>query len=385
VLPAHGGSKGGSFVNLSPKLVTAWQHLLGLCKVKNSETVLILVGEETNALHLAAARYAVSQLSAKLLTVELGEAPTGRLAGESTAWYGPTALSGNQPALEAMKCADLVIDLMGMYRGAEQEQILAAGTRIILVKEPPEVFMRLLPRAGDKARVQAAERMLSRDCRMVVRSDAGTDLAVAFAQYPCLVQYGFADEVGRWDHCPSAFIARWPDEGSSNGTVVLDYGDTILPFKDYVRTPIRLDIRDGYVRNIEGGFDAKYLREYMASFNDPEAYAVSHLGWGLHDRAHWTMLGMYDKRQSNAMDARSYEGNFMFSTGPNSEAGGSRHTACHLDIPISSCSVWVDDEQVVDRGVVMPEDQCGASARSTDHFHQPDQIKISPKGTYAKP
>jgi 2,5-dihydroxypyridine 5,6-dioxygenase len=263
-------------------------------------------------------------------------------------------VAGNRIAHAAMRQADLVVDLFGMYRGAEQEEILAGGTRILLVKEPPEVFMRLLPQPHDRERVLAADAVLSRARRMVVRSDAGTDLTVALGQYRTLVQYGFADERGRWDHCPSAFIARWPDEGSSEGTVVLDAGDTILPFKDYVRTPIRLTIREGYVRSIEGGLDARYLRDYMESVRDPEGYAVSHLGWGLHDRAHWTMLGMYDKRQTNAMDARSYYGNFMFSTGPNAEAGGSRHTPCHLDIPMSGCSVWVDGEPMLERGTVVP-------------------------------
>jgi 2,5-dihydroxypyridine 5,6-dioxygenase len=48
---------------------------------------------------------------------------------------------------------------------------------------------------------------------------------------------------------------------------------------------------------------------------------------------------MYDKRQSNGLESRSFAGNFMFSTGPNAEAGGTRHTPCHLDIPMMDCSV----------------------------------------------
>jgi 2,5-dihydroxypyridine 5,6-dioxygenase len=344
-------------MSLSVNLVAGWQHVLALCRVEARETVVLLAGEHSDPAHLAAARFVLSRLGARHCTVEPGEiAAVRNVAGESTAYYGPTAVAGNDAVTAAMKQADLVIDLFGMYRGAEQDEILATGTRILLVKEPPEVFLRLLPHERDRDRVVAADERLRRARQMVVRSEAGTNLTVAFGQYRTLVQYGFADQPGRWDHCPSAFVARWPDEGSSNGTVVLDAGDTILPFKDYVRTPIHLEIRDGYVRSIEGGLDARYLRDYMASFRDPEGYAVSHLGWGLHDRAHWTMLGMYDKRQTNAMDARSYWGNFMFSTGPNAEAGGTRHTPCHLDIPMSSCSVWVDDQQVLDRGAVVGAD-----------------------------
>jgi 2,5-dihydroxypyridine 5,6-dioxygenase len=252
-----------------------------------------------------------------------------------------------------LKAADFVLDMMGLYRGSEQEEILKEGARILLVKEPPDVFIRLKPRLEDRDRVKSAEAKIKAARRMRVQSAAGTDLSVRLGAYPWLTQYGFADEPGRWDHAPSAFIARWPDEGSSDGVVVLDRGDTILPLKRYVQSPIRLEIREGYVRSIEGELDAMYLREYMESFNDREGFAVSHLGWGLHSRAHWTMLGVYDKQQTVGMDARSYEGNFMFSTGPNSEAGGSRHTPCHLDIPMSRCSVWLDEELMVDEGRVI--------------------------------
>ena len=44
------------------------------------------------------------------------------------------------------------------------------------------------------------------------------------------------------------------------------------------------------------------------------------------------------------MDARAYEGNFLFSLGPNNEAGGSRCTTCHIDIPLRGCTVRLDGE-----------------------------------------
>jgi 2,5-dihydroxypyridine 5,6-dioxygenase len=342
-------------VSISIKLVAAWHQLLSLCALQPHESVVVLTGEITDPAHLDAARFALSTLGNAVMYVALGEGAGNKVGGDSTASYGPSALSGNRLAIHTMKAADLVVDMMGMYRGSEQEEILAAGTRIILVKEPPETFMRLMPLPSDKVKVKRAEARILATTTLHVTSRAGTNFTARFGQYPSLPQYGFADEPGRWDHAPSAFIGRWPDEASSQGVVVLDAGDTILPFKDYVRTPIRLEIENGFIQRIEGGLDARYLRDYIASFNDPDGYAVSHLGWGLHDRAHWTMLGMYDKRQTNGMDARSYAGNFMFSTGPNAEAGGSRHTACHLDIPMSSCTVAIDGVEVVHEGVLVPD------------------------------
>ena len=336
------------------KLLNAWRQTLELSRLAPGQAVVILLSPSTDPANVAAAKLTTGQLGARAVTIELAEAPTVRVAGESTAYIGPTALTGNRPAVDAMKSADLVIDMMGIDRGSEQREILEAGTRILLVKEPPEVLMRLVPTLEHKRRVTAAAARLGRARTMTVRSSAGTNLTVTLGEYPCLIQYGLADEPGRWDHWPSAFVATWPNEGTSNGTVVLDRGDTILPFKEYVRTPIALTIRDGYIRAIEGDFDATYLRDYMAQFRDPEGYAVSHLGWGLETRAHWTTLGLYDKRQTNAMEARSFAGNFMFSTGPNAEAGGNRRTPCHLDIPMRGCSLELDGEPILKDGELLP-------------------------------
>jgi 2,5-dihydroxypyridine 5,6-dioxygenase len=94
----------------------------------------------------------------------------------------------------------------------------------------------------------------------------------------------------------------------------------------------------------------------MESYEDQEAYAVSHVGWGLQPRAQWSLLAHYDKESHIGMDARAFEGNFLWSMGPNNEAGGSRTTACHIDIPMRNCSVHLDGEAAVIDGVVQDEE-----------------------------
>jgi 2,5-dihydroxypyridine 5,6-dioxygenase len=53
------------------------------------------------------------------------------------------------------------------------------------------------------------------------------------------------------------------------------------------------------------------------------------------------------------MDARAFAGNFLFSMGPNVEAGGSRTTACHIDIPMRNCTVLLDNRAVVRDGQLL--------------------------------
>jgi 2,5-dihydroxypyridine 5,6-dioxygenase len=138
---------------------------------------------------------------------------------------------------------------------------------------------------------------------------------------------------------------------------VLDRGDILLPQKCYVQEPVELTLVNGYCTRIDGGVDAALLADYMASFNDPEAYAMSHIGWGLQPRARWSTLGLYDREATIGMDARAFEGNFLCSLGPNNEAGGSRTTACHIDIPIRNCTVRLDGVDVVTRGKVLDRPQ----------------------------
>jgi 2,5-dihydroxypyridine 5,6-dioxygenase len=105
---------------------------------------------------------------------------------------------------------------------------------------------------------------------------------------------------------------------------------------------------------IDGGLEAELFREYMESFEDPEGYAMSHIGWGLQPRARWATLSLYDREQTIGMDARAYAGNFLFSLGPNGEVGGTRHTPCHIDVPLRGCTVSLDGEPVVVNGVPVP-------------------------------
>ncbi len=340
-------------------LVPMWRDVLELSSVKAGETVVVLTGQRSNPLYIDAATNAALDLGAKVFRLDLPpmRGAARGMGSDPNAYLGVTALTGNRAAVEAMKSADMVVDLMFLLFSPEQTEILQSGTRILLAVEPPDILARIRPSLDDKRRVRAAEACLKRARTMHVTSEAGTDLRVELGQYPVLTEYGLADEPGRWDHWPSGFLATWPNEGSANGTVVLEPGDIIFPFKTYVKTPITLTIREGYIREIKGDFDADYLREFMAMYRDPEGYAVSHLGWGLQPKAKWTALEMYDKSQTLGMDGRAFYGNFLFSTGPNSEAGGTRKTPCHMDIPMRNCSLSLDAEPMTIKGDVIPEDQ----------------------------
>ncbi|WP_286750957.1 2,5-dihydroxypyridine 5,6-dioxygenase [Pseudomonas sp. UBA2522] len=339
------------------QLTQMFEHVLKLSRVDDTQSVAVLKSHYSDPRTVNAAMEAAQRLGAKVYAVELPafNHPTA-MGRDMTAYCGDTPLTGNLAAQRALEAADLIVDTMMLLHSPEQEQILKTGTRILLAVEPAEVLARMLPNEDDKRRVLAAETLLKQARSMHVRSKAGSDFHAPLGQYPAVTEYGYADEPGRWDHWPSGFLFTWPNEDSAEGTLVLDVGDIILPFKNYCRERITLEIEKGFITGIHGGFEAEYLRDYLKYFNDPEVYGISHIGWGLQPRAQWTAMGLHDRNDGMCMDARAFYGNFLFSTGPNTEVGGKRKTPCHLDIPLRNCDIYLDDQAVVMAGdVVAPQ------------------------------
>jgi 2,5-dihydroxypyridine 5,6-dioxygenase len=333
-----------------------WREVLKLCRVKRGENIAVLTGESSLAANIDMAMRSAVAMGAKVCRIDVPPGEAGGSLGQR-ADVGVTPLTGHRIVVDTLRKVDMVLDLMGLLHSPEQLEILAAGTRMLLVIEPPEMLARMIPSAGDKHRVQAAQARLKAAKTMTVTSKAGTDLTMPLGQFPTLAQWGYSDEPGHWDHWPSGFVATWPNEGASQGRVVIDAGDILLPFKSYVQSKIVLDVRDGVITRIDGGFDAKYLRKHLESYEDPAAFGIAHVGWGLHPKASWGALGLRDKVQSYGMDSRSFAGNFLFSTGPNAEAGGSNHSPCHVDIPMADCSVSLDGVPMTVDGVLVAPDQ----------------------------
>jgi len=335
-------------------LIAAWKQVLTLSKLEPGQIVTVLTSSTTHPQTLSTAMTAASLMGATVNRLDLPPVNADKaLSRDSLAYLGTTPLTGNRAAIAALKESDLVLDLMTLLFSPEQHEILETGTKILLAVEPPEVLVRMVPSLDDQARVAAAARRLQGAQEMRITSAAGTDLRCPLGEFPVIQEYGFVDQPGRWDHWPSGFVLTWPNERQTNGTLVIDRGDILLPMKRYAQEPIRVRVEEGFVRSIEGGLDAELLSEYMASFKDPEAYAMSHIGWGLQPRAQWSTLAMYDREATIGMDARAFEGNFLFSFGPNNEAGGDRTTACHIDIPLRRCTVMLDGEAVVAEGKVL--------------------------------
>ncbi|WP_457153884.1 leucyl aminopeptidase [Mesorhizobium sp. P5_C1] len=327
-------------------------HQLTLSGVHEGEKVIVL-SQGGERLDYADAFLAAGQrLGARMYHMRL-PAP---LPGNGAWAVGETGLAANPEAVEALKQADMVVDLIFLLFSPEQMAIQAAGARVLTAVEPAPLLARLLPTKELRERVEVGEAILSKAKTMRITSRHGTDVIYKLGVYPTVGEYGYTDQPGRWDHWPAAFVFTGGADDGVDGKIVLAPGDVLLPFNTYVREPVIYTIEKGFVQDIRGGLEAELIKSYMGEFKDPRGMGMSHVGWGLDHRAQWHGLTQFPGGMG--MELRSFYGNVMFSTGPNNELGGPNDTACHLDIPMRGCSLFLDDEPiVVDGDIVIREMQ----------------------------
>jgi len=337
------------------KWIESFAAVFALCKLAAGDVVAILSESQSRALNVRLAELALLRVGARPFHVVL-PTPVQRAPVPVRSTGASDALQGLRPAITALAASVLVVDLTveGMLHAPELPAILAGGARLLMISnEHPDALERLVPDPSETAKVKEGLRLLKAARRMTVTSAAGTDLTVETEGATVGAVWGYCEKPGQVAHWPGGLVLCFPRAAAVNGTLVLDRGDANLTFKRYLETPVRLTIEKDYVTAIEGdGLDAELMRSYIAAWGDRDAYAVSHLGWGMNPRARWEALAFYDKRDTNGTELRAFAGNFLYSTGANETAG--RHTLGHFDLPMRNCTVALDGRPVVARGVLQP-------------------------------
>ena len=341
---------------IEARWIDTFCSVFGLCGLEPGDTAAILSETQSREINVHLAELALQRLGVRAYHVRLVSPPQAapvpvRSTGASN------SVQGLEPVVAALASSTIVVDctLEGMLHAPELPKILKGGARLMMVSnEHPDALERLLPDPDLTPKVKTGIKMLSDASRMTVRSDAGTDLTIDVTDTRGAGVWGYCDRPGHVAHWPGGLVLCFPKAGAVSGTLVMDTGDVNLTFKRYLESPIALTIENDYITDIAGdGLDAELFRSYIAAWGDREAYAVSHVGWGMNPAARWESLAMYDKRDINGTELRAFAGNFLYSTGANETAG--RYTLGHFDLPLRNCTVALDDTVVVDKGVLQGE------------------------------
>ncbi len=334
------------------KMASLFRKQFELCNVTHGETIALISDLGTRRAYVMAAFAAASDLGADIYEMCVNNLPTYTKVGIPT-------VGQCKGTLEALKAANLIVIFHPPVFSAWVKVVRQAGARVLMVLDGPDDLEQLQSPPGLKESVLHADEVLRNTKEIRVTSEAGTDLVYACGEYPVMSQYGFAESSGRFDHWGAGHVHTFPNEGTANGKVVIAPGDfVILPYCRYVSDQVHLTIKDGFITNIEGGLDASLMRDWLVdcreSEDDRDPFAISHLGWGLNTSARWYWAALNgDTPERSRAASRVFPGNFLFSTGPNTEGGGNRKTKGHYDVPMRNCSVALDGKTVIEKGKVV--------------------------------
>ena len=336
---------------IEARWIDCFAEAFALCGIKPGDTAAILSETQSRPVNVQLAELALARLGARAFHVVLTSPKlTAPVPVRSTG--ASEAIQAIAPVLAALSASVFVADLTveGLLHAPELPQILAGGARVLMVSnEHPEVLERCVPNPMLEPKVKAGMKRLKNAKVMRVTSAAGTDLTINLADARVGGGWGYTTRPGSISHWPGGLCLAFPAKGSVNGLLVMNEGDVNLTFKRYLEKPVSLTIARDFVTAIAGqGLDADLMRSYFAAWGDAEAYAVSHVGWGMNPQARWDSMAFYDKNDFNGTELRAFAGNFLYSTGANEVAG--RHTLGHFDLPLKGCTVMLDGEAVVDAG-----------------------------------
>ena len=334
--------------------IEAFSDHFARCAVIAGETAVVLAEADSRPELVEVATVALERLGARVATVVMPTpANPGPVPIRSTG--ASVALGGHRAAIAGLAAADFIVDctVEGLLHAVERPEILAGGARVLMLSnEHPEVFDRVGHDPSMADRVAAGRARLAAATTMRVTSAAGTDLTIDLAGAVVAGSDGTVTEPGGIAHWPGGLVLCFPAAGTVSGTVVMAPGDANLTFKEYVRTPVTCTLEADHVVDVAGdGLDADLFASYLAAWEEPEAYAVSHLGWGMNHACRWDVLPLYDKADLNGTELRAFAGNFLWSTGANEVAG--RFCRGHFDLPMRNCTVALDGEPVVEDGVLV--------------------------------
>jgi len=334
------------------KLVQLYRRELELCQVKKGETIAVVSDLATRREYIQAAFAAADDLGADIYELCVNSLPSWTKVGVPT-------IGQCKGTLEAVCAADLVVVFHVPLFTRWLKDVMGGGTRVLMIIDAPDDLEQLMAPRGLKEACKHAESLYKKTKSVRVSSKAGTDLTYQCGEYPVMTQWGYADERAHFDHWGGGHIHTFPNEGSARGTVVLQPGDiVILPYCRYVADPVKLEIREGHIVKVEGAMDAKLMRDWLedgkSSAADRDPYAVSHLGWGMNPQALWYGIALHgDTPERHRAAARTFPGNFLFSTGPNTQGGGKRNTRGHYDVPMRDCTVELDGRKVIEDGRIV--------------------------------
>jgi aminopeptidase len=316
-------------MEISPELYSASLIAVRDCMgLQSGERVLIVTDEPLRPIGLSLMEAAKS-VSSEVLLVEMpprssnGEEPPGLVA-------------------EMMKAVDVVLCPTSKSL-THTDSRRSASSRGVRIATLPGVTGEIMVRCMNADYHEIAARtarlceMLGRAGMVRVTSPSGTDLRMPVKGRTPHASSGLFREKGQWGNLPTGEAYLAPLEGMSEGILVVDGS---MAGVGMIKTPIRIEVRDGQAVDIAGGEEARKLLELLLPHGEA-ARNLAEFGIGTNDKAKLTGVILEDEKVM---------GTIHVAFGDNKSMGGTVRVASHLDGLVTSPTVWFDDRMVMEKG-----------------------------------
>lgn len=258
-----------------------------ICNLREGEEVLIYAD---TAADLAVARHLAEAAHAAGGTVSLVLYET----------RPEVDLEPPAPLAAAMKAAHLIIELAEKYLIHTRAYLEALKTARILCLTgmTQEMMKRCIADVDYPGMLEFGDALvgvLRRGDKMEIKTPAGTDLSFELGGRLVEHNAGRISKPGQESYLGGQ-VSWYPLERTINGTIVFD--GSIWPPEELglLKQPVKLEVREGEIKAIEGGPEAKRLKSWLESFADPKMFRIAHFSYGFNPGARLSGKILEDER-----------------------------------------------------------------------------------------
>ena len=248
------------------------------------------------------------------------------------------------PIAAAMKASDVCLSpttrVLSHTKARFEAQ--AAGSRHCLMSD---YTMDMLISGGLNADLKAVKEKVERLAEIFGRSEmirvtapGGTDLTAHVKGRRANAYHGFAHEPGTYSLCQCQEANISPLEGETTGIIVVDAA--VAGWLLIESQPITVSVKRGSIVAIEGGEEARRLREHLAAKKDGNVYNIAEIGVGLNPECR--LIG-------KVLEDEGVLGTAHIGIGSSITLGGKVHAKGHEDLMVWDPCIEVDGK-VVQRG-----------------------------------
>jgi len=259
--------------------------------------------------------------------------------------YGARELNGQEPPepvplLMTTVDAVLAVTSRSITHTAARRQATEAQVRVAtmpgitedcLVRTMSADYERIAART-----VRLAERLSAARIARVT-SPEGTDVTLPIAGIPAKASTGLIREPGAWGNLPSGEAYLYPEEGRSEGVIVVD--GSLAGIGKLVE-PVRITVHGGFVVDVGGGAQAREFAAQLEKVGQP-ARNVAELGVGTNDQAIVTGTILEDEK---------ILGTVHIAFGNNASMGGTVNVPFHVDGILMHPTLELDGEVLIREG-----------------------------------